>query len=91
MVAAATLARNRFDVDLVGVHEDLLEAANLPRRAPNVDVDRALVAMGKDKKRTVTDGPADHRFVLLEDIGQPVRNVPVSEQEAREAIGGVVG
>ena len=91
MVAAATLARDRFDADLVGVHENLLDAAGLPRHAPNVDVDRALAAMGKDKKRTASDGRAAHRFVLLEDIGEPVRNVPVSEQEAREAIGAVVG
>jgi 3-dehydroquinate synthase len=94
MVAAATLARYRFDTDLVGVHENLLEAAGLPRRAPDVDVDRALAAMGKDKKRTASvasDGHGAHRFVLLEDIGEPVRNVPVSEEEAREAIGAVVG
>jgi 3-dehydroquinate synthase len=91
MVAAATLARDRYDVNLVGVHEDLLDAAGLPRHAPNVDVDRALAAMGRDKKRTASDGRAAHRFVLLEDIGEPVRNVPVSEQEAREAIGAVVG
>jgi 3-dehydroquinate synthetase len=45
--------------------------------------------MGRDKKRTASD--AQHRFVLLADIGEPVRNVPVSEQQAREAIGAVVG
>jgi 3-dehydroquinate synthase len=91
MVAAATIARDRFGVNLVGVHEDLLDAAGLPLRAPYVDADRALAAMGKDKKRTASDGSASHRFVLLEDIGEPVRNVPVSAQEAREAIGAVVG
>jgi 3-dehydroquinate synthase len=91
MVAAASLARNRFGSDLVGVHENLLIAAGLPPHAPNVDVDTTLAAMGRDKKRTASDGRAAHRFVLLEDIGEPVRNVPVSEQEAREAIGAVVG
>ena len=90
MVAEANLSRDRFGTDLVGVHEDLLDAAGLPRRAPGVDVDRALAAMGTDKKRTASDGRAAHRFVLLEDIGEPVRNVPVSEEEAREAIGAVV-
>jgi hypothetical protein len=29
--------------------------------------------------------------VLLEDIGKPVRDVPVGEEEAREAIGAIVG
>jgi hypothetical protein len=46
--------------------------------------------MGHDKKRLSADGPAGHRFVLLEDIGRPVRSVPVSEEEAREAIGAIV-
>ena len=73
------------------MHENLLDAAGLPRHAPNVDVDQALAAMGRDKKRTASDGRAAHRFVLLEDIGEPVRNVPVTEQQAREAIGAVVG
>lgn len=89
MVAAATLARDRFDADLVDVHEDLLHSAGLPRYVYDVDADRALEAMGRDKKRTA--GDARHRFVLLEDIGEPIRNVPVSEGQAREAIGGVVG
>jgi 3-dehydroquinate synthase len=89
MVAASTLARDRFDADLVGVHEDLIGAAGLPGRLPDVDADLALEAMGRDKKRTADD--ARHRFVLLENVGEPVRNVPVSEQQAREAIGAVVG
>jgi 3-dehydroquinate synthetase len=89
MVAAATLARDRFDADLVGVHEDLIGAAGLPGRLPEVDAELALEAMGRDKKRTAQD--AQHRFVLLEDVGEPVRNVPVSERQAREAIGAVVG
>jgi 3-dehydroquinate synthase len=91
MIAAATLTRDRFGTDLVGVHEDFIAAAGLPRRVPGVDVDRALEAMGTDKKRTAKDGPAGYRFVLLEDIGKPIMNVPVSEEEAREAIGAIVG
>jgi 3-dehydroquinate synthase len=90
MLAAASLSRNRFGRDLTSVHEDLIEAAGLPRRVPGVAVERALLAMGRDKKRSSADGPARHRFVLLEDIGRPVRSVPVSEEEVREAIGAIV-
>lgn len=91
MVAAATLALNRFGVDLVGMHEDFIASAGLPRRVPGVDVDRTLEAMARDKKRTAKDGAAGFRFVLLEDFGKPIRNVPVGDDEAREAIGAVVG
>jgi 3-dehydroquinate synthase len=91
MLAEAILSRDRFGKDLVGVHEDFIAAASLSGRVPGVDVDRTLDAMGTDKKRTARDGPAGHRFVLLEDVGKPVRNVPVSEDEAREAIGAIVG
>ena len=89
MIAAATLSRGRFDTDLTGAHEDLLEAAGLSSRVPRVDVERVLVAMGRDKKRTARDG-VEHRFVLLRDIGKPVWNVPVSEGEVREAIGAIL-
>jgi 3-dehydroquinate synthase len=90
MLAAASLARNRYGRDLTSVHEDLLEAAGLPRRVPDVGFERALLAMGRDKKRHWADGSTRHRFVLLEDIGRPVRNVPVSEAEVREAIGAIL-
>jgi 3-dehydroquinate synthase len=90
MLAAAILSRNRFGRDLTRVHEDLIDAAGLPRRVSDVGVERALLAMGRDKKRSAADGPAGYRFVLLEDIGRPVRSVPVSEEEAREAIGAIV-
>jgi 3-dehydroquinate synthase len=90
MLAAASLSRNRFGKDLMGVHEDLVSAAGLPRRVPDVGVERALLAMGRDKKRPSADGPAGHRFVLLQDIGRPVWSVPVSEEEARKAIGAIV-
>jgi len=90
MVAAAHLSRERFDRDLISVHENLLGAARLPRRVSDVSVERVLQAMGRDKKRSATDGPVQHRFVLLEDIGKPVWNVPVSEDEARRAIGAIV-
>jgi 3-dehydroquinate synthase len=90
MLAAASLSRNRFGRDLTSVHEDLIESAGLPRRVPDVGVERALLAMGRDKKRFAADRAARHRFVLLEDIGRPVRSVPVSEEEVREAIGAIV-
>jgi len=86
MLAAARLSRERFGRDLTGVHEDLIGAAGLPPRVSGVGVERALQAMGRDKKRSANDGAVQHRFVLLEDIGKPVRNVPVSEDEARRAI-----
>ena len=91
MLAEAYLSRDRFGTDLRGVHRDSIAAAGLPDSVPGVDVERALEAMGKDKKRTAKDGPAGHRFVLLEDIGKPITNVPVSEQDARGAIEAVVG
>ena len=90
MLAAAILSRNRFGNDLTGVHENLVSVAGLPRRVRDVGVERTLLAMGSDKKRIAADGAAEHRFVLLEDIGRPVRNVPVSDSEAREAIGAIV-
>ncbi len=91
MVAAAGLSRARFATDLVSLHEHLLRSAGLPNRFPSVDVEAALRAMSHDKKRSVTDGAADHRFVLLEDVGLPVYGVPVGDEEARAAIEAVVG
>lgn len=90
MVAAAQLSRERFGKDLTGTHDDLLRSAGLPRRVPDVGVDRALQAMSRDKKRPGADRSAQHRFVLLEEIGKPVRNVPVGDDEARQAIGAVL-
>ena len=90
MVAAASLSRERFGRDLTGVHEDLIGTAGLPLRVPDIGVERTLLAIASDKKRSAADGPAWHRFVLLEDIGRPVRSVPVSENEVREAIGAII-
>ena len=91
MVAAANLSRLRFAKDLTGLHEDLLRSAGLPLGSPGVDVETALAAMSRDKKRSVADAPADHRFVLLRDVGQPAYGVAVGEDEARRAIGDLVG
>jgi 3-dehydroquinate synthase len=90
MVAAARLSRERFDRDLTGLHEDLIAAAGLPLSVPNVETGRALQAMGRDKKRSGSDAAGEHRFVLLEDVGRPVRGVPVKENEALRAIEAVV-
>ncbi len=86
MVAEANLSRRRYGTDLTSVHADLMNSAGLPSSVTGIDPERALVAMGRDKKRTGRDRPVEHRFVLLEDIGKPVRDVPVIEQEAREAM-----
>jgi 3-dehydroquinate synthase len=88
MVAAACLSCEKLGTDLAGLHEDLLRSAGLPLRAPNVEVEKVLSAMSRDKKRR---GGGEYRFVLLEDVGKPVWGIPVSEEEARRAIGAVVG
>jgi 3-dehydroquinate synthase len=89
MVAAAHLARERSGTDLVALHEDLLSSAGLPIRAPGIEPEKVLAAMGRDKKRRTADNA--HRFVLLEDVGRPVWGVPVGDEEAIHAIEAVVG
>lgn len=89
MVAAAKLSRERFGVDLVNLHEELLDAAGLPTRVSTVNVEEVLSAMGRDKKRRA--GDVDYRFVLLEDAGRPVWGVPVGEDDVRRVIGGLDG
>ncbi len=88
MVAAAHLSQEKLGTDLVSLHEDLLRSAGLPLEAPTVEAERVLSAMGHDKKRRAGD---EYRFVLLEDVGRPVWGVSVGEEEARRAIGAVVG
>jgi 3-dehydroquinate synthase len=87
MVAAAHLAREKLGTDLITLHEDLLASAGLPTRAPILDSQKVLAAMGRDKKRRAADEA--HRFVLLEGVGEPVWGVPVREEEARRAIGAI--
>ncbi len=87
MVAAAHLAREKLGTDLVDLHKDLLHSAGLPLKAPNVEVYKVLAAMSRDKKRRTGD---EYRFVLLEDVGKPLWNVPVNEDEARRAIEAVL-
>ena len=91
MVAAAHLSREKLGNDLLALHENLLRSAGLPLGAPAVEVDRVISAMDHDKKRRSGDGAEGYRFVLLEDVGKPLWGVPVDEEEARRAIGVVVG
>ncbi len=91
MLAAARLSHEKSGTDLLEVHEDLLRAAGLPRRVPAVDVESVLVAMGRDKKRRGSDRAGEYRFVLLRDVGYPERDVPVGVDEARRAVGAVLG
>jgi 3-dehydroquinate synthase len=90
MLAAARLSRERFGIDLLEIHEDLLRAAGLPLKVPTVDIESVLKAMGRDKKRRSSDGAGEYRFVLLKDIGQPEWDVPVHAAEVYQAIGAVL-
>jgi 3-dehydroquinate synthase len=86
MVAAARLSARRFDTDLTARHEALLRAAGLPTKVSVKDAEKVLAAMARDKKRRA----GEHRFVLLEDVGRPVWDVPVGEAEVREMIEAVL-
>jgi 3-dehydroquinate synthase len=90
MLAAARLSQTRFGTDLLGLHEGLIKAAGLPRKARPLDPDAVLAAMRRDKKRAASDRPDEYRFVLLRGVGDPIPGVPVSEREARDAIGAVL-
>ena len=90
MLAAAHLSRERFGIDLLEVHEDLLRTASLPLKVPAIDVESVLRAMGRDKKRRTSDQAYTYRFVLLEDVGRPRRDVPVEDAVARRAIEGIL-
>ena len=90
MVAAAGLSRRRSGKDLTGLHEYLLNAAGLPVKVSEVELEKVLSVMGRDKKRRIADGEVGHRFVMLEDVGKPVWDVPVSDEEARAAIEAVL-
>jgi 3-dehydroquinate synthase len=91
MLAAARLGRELLGADLLKTHEDLLHAAGLPLKVPAVDVELVLRAMGRDKKRRASDQAYTYRFVLLEDVGRPRRDVPVGVAEVRWAIEAVLG
>lgn len=90
MVAAARVSSETFGTDLSETHEELLEAAGLPRKVPAVEVGKVLAAMRRDKKRRSGDAPEDYRFVLLEDVGEPAWGVRVGEDQAVRAVEGVL-
>jgi 3-dehydroquinate synthase len=87
MLAAARLSHEKFGTDLLELHEDLLRAAGLPLRVPAVNVESVLEAMGRDKKRRSSDRAGEYRFVLLREVGQPERDVPVGVDQARQVVG----
>lgn len=89
MRAAARISEERFGVRLVEKQDRLLRAAGLPLKASGVEPPDVLRAMGRDKKRR--SGEDGHRFVLLEEVGQPVWGVPVTDEEAENAMEGIVG
>lgn len=90
MVAAARVSSEVFGTDLSETHEELLVAAGLPRKVPAVEVGKVFAAMRRDKKRRSGDAPGDYRFVLLEDLGEPVWGVRVAEDQAARAVEGVL-
>ncbi len=91
MVAAARLSARKSGADLTDLHERLLRAANLPVSVAGLETGKVLAAMGGDKKRRSSDAAGEHRFVLLEGVGEPAWGVPVAEDEARRAVEAVVG
>lgn len=90
MLAAARLGRELLGADLLETHENLLRDAGLPLKIPAAEIEPVLEAMGRDKKRRASDDDRTYRFVLLEDVGRPRPDVPVSAPEARRAIGAIV-
>ena len=91
MVAAAVISGEKLETALRGLHEELLLSAGLPIRTTQVSAEKVLVTMGRDKKRRASDAAAEHRFVLLEDVGRPVYGVRVGEDEVRRTMEAVVG
>jgi 3-dehydroquinate synthase len=90
MLAAARLGHELLGSDLLETHENLLRGAGLPLKVSAADVGSVLTVMGRDKKRRASDDDQTYRFVLLEEVGRPRRDVPVSATEVRQAIGAVV-
>ena len=90
MLVAARLSHERYGIDLLGTHEGLICAAGLPLKVPTADIVAILTAMGRDKKRRNSDAAQTYRFVLLRDIGQPERDVPVTAAEVRQALEAVL-
>ena len=91
MMAAARLSHERYGTDLTPVHRDLLAAAGLPASVSGFDAERVIQTMSRDKKRRHDTGSAaSHRFVLLEDVGSPAWDMPVTEEEVLRAMETIV-
>ena len=83
MVYAAELAARsgRLGADVVARHREVLTSVGLPTAYPGGHWDELLTAMRRDKKSR-----GDRlRFVVLEDVGRPVRLEGPKEQWLREA------
>jgi shikimate kinase/3-dehydroquinate synthase len=88
LVAALRLSSQLAGLDRALADEvsELLAAHGLPRSAPGLAASDVLDAMRHDKKRA----HGAHRFVLLEGVGQPVRDVEVPDDLLAEAVGAAV-
>ena len=71
MTYAAELGRRsgHLGADVVARHRSVLSSVGLPTTYPGGHFDELLVAMGRDKKAR----GSRLRFVVLEDVGRPVR------------------
>jgi 3-dehydroquinate synthase len=83
MIAAARLSEARYGANLLEAHHELLTAASLPTSLASVNASRVLQSMSRDKKRRHS---ADHRFVLLREVGDPMWDVPVTDEEALQTM-----
>lgn len=83
----ATLRLSRRLTGLDAAEEErglrLLSAAGLPERLSGVNLDETVELVARDKKAAAGKIP----FVLLEELGRPVRGVEVPESLLRETVG----
>jgi shikimate kinase/3-dehydroquinate synthase len=88
LVAALRLSTKLAGLDQTVVDEvsELLAGHGLPRSAPGLAPAAVLAAMRHDKKRAA----GTHRFVLLESIGKPVREVEVPDDLVDEVVAAAV-
>jgi shikimate kinase/3-dehydroquinate synthase len=92
-VAIGLVAALRLSTRLTGLDpavedeiSELLAAHRLPRSAPGLAAAGVLDAMRHDKKRA----RGAHRFVLLEAVGRPVRDVDVPDDLLAEVVAGAI-
>ncbi len=88
LIAALRLSTKLAGLDRTVVDEvsELLAGHGLPRSAPGLAPAAVLAAMRHDKKRAA----GMHRFVLLESIGRPVRDVEVPDGLLDEVVAAAV-